>query len=70
MQKFLLSKWVKKTLQALVSGVVAIWTSGQLAATVPYPPEQISAAIWVVLISGSNWLKHQTWSPKLVRDLL
>lgn len=77
--KFLISKWVEKMIKGGLLAVVT-WLTGPRIVPILQPiadafgwtldPTALQAGLWVLLLSLSNWLKHQPWSPTLVRRLL
>ena len=69
---FLLRKWVEKTVKsALIAFLAApLVTEWMLTLGVTVDQDKLYAGSIVAVVSGLNWLKHQAWTPKLLRLLL
>ena len=79
MNPFSLKTWGRKLVQAAVTAIAAVVLGPKVAPVLgpvfdaagwELTPEKVQAAVWVVLLSGANWLKYQAWTPKLVRRFL
>ena len=73
--KFLFRKWLEKTVKAagyatlafLTSPVAQSWVA-TLGITID--PDKFLVGLMAVTLSLTNYLKHQAWTPKLLRSLL
>lgn len=76
---FLLRKWVEKLVKAILAACAAYFLGPKVqpilqplfdAAGWALTPESLQAALWVVWVSATNWIKHQPKTPGWLKKVL